>query len=252
MKQKLENALRSALDCYFLNPEDEVHKQTLTEISFIIYKDAVTKCGVEPDKFMDHIDAIVKSAVKSLQIHSSLGEKLDELSRQLSFSDFPEEVNAFHVLTLVYNKYLKLNYSNAKEAEVREQLSKIERVINQLRRDAYQSADELANAYTKLKVQVDAHFTLPLEQQRSHYKTFQDELEAVCQQHKASIENSVLAKTVFFNFLACVAGLAVFYGLYLAATSKSRGSFFIQCREAQGAVSSVQALNHLTETASKP
>jgi hypothetical protein len=34
-----------------------------------------------------------------------------------------------------------------------------------------------------------------------------------------------------YNFVAAVLGLGVFYGIYLAATQKSRGQFFIEPNE---------------------
>lgn len=100
---KLDQVFRESLLSYLKNPHDAKNKKNLTNSAFAIYKDAITNCGTEPDKYWEHVDKIIKSAVQGIKVHPDIAKTLESFKRDLTLSDFAEEINAFCALNFAHD-----------------------------------------------------------------------------------------------------------------------------------------------------
>ncbi|QBR83488.1 hypothetical protein E3983_03375 [Legionella israelensis] len=107
-KAPLSKAFRIALIQFLHNPDNATHQQALRAAAFNIYNDAIRACGPIPEKYMTHIQRLVKPAVKGIQISPALGERLQDFTASIPDLETHETV-AFSVLSLAYNLYLKNN-----------------------------------------------------------------------------------------------------------------------------------------------
>lgn len=203
MSNKLSLSFRAALINYLKNPDDSGNKKYLAATAFAIYIDAVTTHGLEPDKYLPHIDEIVRPAISGIAIHPQVGKTLDSFNRELSYSDLTHENQAFHVLTLAYNEYLKNNFINL-EKIIWEQLEIIQTVIQELKMHKNPYVKELESTYVELTVLIDNYFKLPMAMQFKQYVNFEKELRHVCFKHKEAIESSMQSKVAFYNFLTMI------------------------------------------------
>ena len=51
----LSQNFRKSFLAYSKNPNSVKNKENLINTAFAIYEDAVTKCGLEPDKYISHM-----------------------------------------------------------------------------------------------------------------------------------------------------------------------------------------------------
>lgn len=115
MLHDLAKQFRVSLINYLKQPSNIEHQKALTAASFAIYSDAIASRGLEPDKYMDHIDAMIGPALKDIQIHPYAGTLLNAFYNDLSWSDHRHENQAFHALTLAYHNYLRNNLLDPNE-----------------------------------------------------------------------------------------------------------------------------------------
>ncbi|KTD10823.1 hypothetical protein Lgra_1789 [Legionella gratiana] len=98
----LSQKFRESFISYLKNPHSAKSKENFMSYAFAIYEDAVTHCGLEPDKYINHMFKMIKPAVQGIKISPDIAKKLDGFIRTLSFSD-KKENQAFHVLNICYN-----------------------------------------------------------------------------------------------------------------------------------------------------
>lgn len=223
MSNRLSQSFRTALINYLKNPDDSENKKYLATAAFEIYLDAVTTCGLEPDKYLPYIDEIVRPAVSRIAIHPQVGKTLDSFNRELSFSDLARENQAFHVLTLTYHEYLQNNFINL-ETISWEQLEILQAIIQELKTHKNPYVKELESTYVELTLLIDNHFKLPMAMQFKQYANFEKELKRVCFKHKEAIESSMQSKAAFYNFLAMIC--AIFISVVLCNRFQRTSCFF--------------------------
>ncbi|KTD42924.1 hypothetical protein [Legionella parisiensis] len=222
MTKSLTKEFRASLIYYLLNPYDVTNKKSLTESAFAIYKHVVSQYGMEPDKFMVHIDEMVGSAVRGIRVHPYLGEILDSFNRQLSRTE-NATAQAFHVLTLTYHLYLKNNLVSP-EKTAQEQLVKLRAATQQLS-GANPYAEKLESALEQLTRLVNEHFKLSAKIQFQQHEEFEKKLGEVCSEYKNAIENDAFVKSAFYSFLAAILNI---FSLTDSAKTYQRKSMFFQ------------------------
>jgi hypothetical protein len=99
----LSQNFRKSFLAYSKNPNSVKNKENLINTAFAIYEDAVTKCGLEPDKYISHMHEIIKPAIQGIKVSPDTAKTLDNFIRNLSFSDLKKENQAFHVLNIASN-----------------------------------------------------------------------------------------------------------------------------------------------------
>ncbi|KTC92177.1 hypothetical protein [Legionella cincinnatiensis] len=99
----LSQKFRKSFISYLKNPHSAKNKETFVRCAFAIYEDAVTHCGLEPDKYISYMFEMIKPAVQGIKISPDTAKTLDGFIRTLSFSDLKKENQAFHVLNISYN-----------------------------------------------------------------------------------------------------------------------------------------------------
>ncbi|KTD63581.1 hypothetical protein Lsan_1014 [Legionella santicrucis] len=99
----LSQKFRESFISYLKNPHSAKNKENFVNYAFAIYEDAVTHCGLEPDKYITYMFKMIKPAVQGIKISPDIAKKLDGFIRALSFSDLKKENQAFHVLNICYN-----------------------------------------------------------------------------------------------------------------------------------------------------
>ncbi|MDR3503747.1 MAG: hypothetical protein P4L79_14305 [Legionella sp.] len=225
MLPALAKQFRVCLINYLKQPSNIEHQKSLTAASFAIYSDAITTCGMEPDKYMDHIDAMIGPAVKDIRIHPHAGTLLDSFSNDLAWSDLRSENQAFHALTLAHNNYLLNNLLDPNQI-AQKKLERIKVVIDQLATENNPYAKELRAAYGKLQMLVNEYVQQSPQQQFANQAIFEQKLNSICLRHKAAIESDVRIKTVVYDFLAAVSSFILFVGKTIANTFHNKSRFF--------------------------
>lgn len=99
----LSQNFRKSFLAYSKNPNSVKNKENLVNVAFAIYEDAVTKCGLEPDKYINHMHEIIKPAIHGIKVSPDTAKTLDGFIRTLSFSDSKKENQAFHALNIASN-----------------------------------------------------------------------------------------------------------------------------------------------------
>lgn len=99
----LSQDFRKKFLAYSKNPNSVKNKENLVNAAFAIYEEAVTNCGLEPDKYISHMHEIIKPAIQGIKVSPNTAKTLDDFIRNLSFSDFKKENQAFHALNIAYN-----------------------------------------------------------------------------------------------------------------------------------------------------
>ncbi|WP_058533566.1 hypothetical protein [Legionella saoudiensis] len=225
MLHNLAAQFRATLINYLKEPTNIENQKALTAASFAIYSDAITACGIEPDKYMEHIDAMIGPALKGIRIHPHAGAILDAFYNDLSWSDLRRENQAFHVLTLAHNNYLLKNLLNPTQL-AQKKLERIKTVIDQLAAEHNPYVKELDAAYGKLKMLVNEYIQQTPQQQYANHALFEHKLKNICNRHKTAIESDVRIRTVFYDFLAMASSFILFIGESLANTFHSKSRFF--------------------------
>ncbi|WP_019215708.1 hypothetical protein [Legionella tunisiensis] len=225
MSKALIQQFRTALINYLKNPDDAGNQQALTRVSFTVYKDAIEKYGLEPDKYLAHMDTIIKSAVNGIKIHPHLGEILGSFKREISFADNPEECLAFHALNMALEMYLRNNFVNP-EKIARDKLTLIDASIQQLKTGENPYIEELTSAFVKLKAIVDQHFALSPAIQVKESANFERKINLVCSMHKDAIESDAQVKSAFYSFLAMISSILVIIGVSLSDSFQRKSNFF--------------------------
>lgn len=200
---KLSQLLRASLVNYLKNPDNSKNQKKLVDSAFQIYQD-VANISAEPDNYMIRIDELVRPAVQDIAIHPYTGKKLDAFNRELSLNENP----AFHVLTLIYNLYLKKNVINPREI-VNHKLEIIDRLIQQLKAQNNPFVKKLEKTHAELHNVIDNYFKLPEAIQIKRYASFSKKLQRICAKHKKSIEKNTLIKTVIYELLATISLLFI-------------------------------------------
>lgn len=214
------------------NPDSKLNKSLVVNASIELFTDAVKAVGKEPDKYMEHmINAMYDSNVR---IHTQLNSfnVLDNLSRQVDNSDVDSIAQSAHALRLFRYEYLPKGPTDKKNhniARIHECLQSIKQDIADFdlgsQADYKEHFEILHSELTRL---TNEQFSLPLEEQKKKYLEYRNNVSELCHEHRDLIKSCVKIETVLHNLLYAISGLVVFYGLYLMATSKSRGSFFLQ------------------------
>ena len=233
MSRELNQQFRDALINYLRNPNDTKNQRPLTSVSFAIYEDAATKYGLEPDKYLAHMESIIKSAVSGIKIHPHLGEVLDLFKRELSRSDEREECQAFHALNMALEMFLRKNFINP-EKIARDKLAEIEASIQQLTGGLNPYTDELKSAYVKLKALVDQHFALSPAMQVKDRANFERKTTLVCSEHQGAIESDAKIKSTFYRFLAMISSVLVVVGASISKTFQEKSNFFQEASQIPG------------------
>ncbi|MDR3443065.1 MAG: hypothetical protein P4L65_08615 [Legionella sp.] len=99
----LNQKFRKAFLNYLKNPHHVKNQNDLVGSAAAIYKDTVSHCGIEPDKYIPPLYELIKSATKSIKLSPDLAKILDEFIRNLSDSELPEKSQAFVVLNIAHN-----------------------------------------------------------------------------------------------------------------------------------------------------
>ena len=214
---------RSLLD-FLEQTDNESYRVALIGVSFNIFEYAINETDLQPDNYMPVVDRIVKLSVQDIKISLKVGQLVDKFIRELSSSEEATIYQAFHVLNLAYHFYLKRTF----EYNVKSSLFSLGKNIQTLVLDNHPCANQLKHAYQSMKKLIDDHFVLPPKEQANQYATLKRNINEVCHENREAIESSGLVKKIVYNLGCALIGLGIFYGIYLAATAKSRGSFFIQ------------------------
>ena len=225
MSKELTQQFRASLIKYLKNPENAVNQKELTAISVAILRESLEKSTYEPDKYLAHMDSIIKPAVSGIKIHPELGKILDSFKREISFADEPEEYQAFHALNMALEMYLRNNLINPEQV-ARDKLHLIDASIQQLKAGANPYLQELESAFVKLTAIVDQHFTLSPEAQIKEFANFERKINLVCSMHKDAIESDAQIKSAFYSFLATISSVLVVIGISLSDTFQRKSNFF--------------------------
>lgn len=225
MLHDLAKQFRVSLINYLKQPSNSENQKALTAASFAIYADAIAKRGMEPDKYMDYIDAMIAPALKDIRIHPYAGTLLDSFAHDLSWSDLRSENQAFHVLTLAYHHYLLKNLLDPNQL-AQKKLERIQGVIQQLAAENNPYTKELGGAYGKLQMLVNEYAQQSPQQQFTNQAIFEQKLHSVCLRHKAAIESDVRIRTVVYDFLATVSSFILFIGKTISNTFHNKSRFF--------------------------
>lgn len=211
----------------FLEQPDPIIRTELLNASIAIYKVSVAEGGREAADFTPCIVNIFRPLYvefKELSSNDVHQRVFSNLLNSLATTEDLSEVHAFHALAVVE----QLFFIDNPQENIRHKLYLIKLTVEQFEAQNNVSAPELKKAFHQIEGLVNQHFALDLKDQKINYQSFQNEIKNVCNEHKKAIEGNGLLKQVFYNLLAAVAGLFVFYCIYLAATAHSRGSFFLQ------------------------
>ena len=92
--------LRKSFLAYSKNSNSVKNKENLVNAAFAIYEDAEAKCGLVPDKYINHMYEIIKPAMQEIKISPDVAKTLDGFIRELSFADLKKENQAFHALNI--------------------------------------------------------------------------------------------------------------------------------------------------------
>lgn len=233
MSKELSQQFRNALINYLRNPHDTKNQRALTSVSFAIYEDAAKKYGLEPDKYLAHMESIIKPAVSGIKIHPHLGEVLGSFKRELSWSDEREESQAFHALNMALEMFLRKNFINPEKIS-RDKLAEIEASIQQLTGGLNPYTDELKSAYVRLKALVDQHFALSPAMQIKESANFERKTTLVCSEHKGAIESDAKIKSTFYSFLAMISSVLVVVGASISKTFQGKSNFFQEASQIPG------------------
>lgn len=225
MFHDLAKQFRVSLINYLKQPSNSEYQKALTAASFAIYSDAIATCGMEPDKYMDHIDAMIGPALKNIRIHPHAGTLLDSFAQDLTWSDLRNENQAFHALTLAYHNYLLKNLLDPNQL-AQKKLERIKTVIDQLTTENNPYAKELSAAYGKFQMLVNEYVQQSPQQQFTNQAIFEKKLNSICLRHKAAIESDVRIKTVVYDFLAVVSSFILVIGKTIANAFHNRSRFF--------------------------
>lgn len=232
MSKELTQQFRATLIKYLKKPDNLKNQKALIAASYVIYQDAIEKYGLEPDKYLAHMEKIIKPAVDGIKIHPHLGETLGSFKRELTWSDEPKENQAFHALNMALEMYLRNNFINPAKV-ARDKLAEMGVIIQQLKAAVNNPyAEELESAHVKLKILVDQHFTLPPKGQNKESANFERKIALVCSEHKEAIESDAKIKSTFYSFLAIISNVLVVIGVTLADSFQRKSNFFQDASQA--------------------
>ncbi len=231
MTNSLHNNLKKALTQYVTNPDSTEYKGALLSAAFHVFQKVVSITNsTEADVNIPFIaNFLVKCNLDSLQMSKEIANRLDNLARTCGQSDDRRVRETTDVLTI-----LALFYNNQKSSLAHEMA---------LRSLIYSFLDSMRSlsselVFTKLEKDTNTldqelieHFDLTEAEQKKNYPHLAKKTKDFIQSSGKMIDKESLPKTIAYNIVAAIAGLGIFYGLYLYLTRTERNTLFLQPKE---------------------
>lgn len=266
--RQVATEFKQALQLYFSDPDNKDYLSRLVLASYYLYKFAFDECKknmggtavlfTENGRFTDEgvvldpgtviptdridlnipesadvlnkINAILEQcSLNSIKITQATSQKMQRLIKSLPESEDSRVRQAFDPINMAHVYFFSKNFISAQENKVRSQLFALRQFIDKAGTiNTTNTTKAVAIACDQLAGIVDQHFSLSLSDQKANYPVLVKQVNDIFSESKKMIVKDSWLKKIVINFVAAVAGLGVFYGLYLIATATKRNTFFLQ------------------------
>lgn len=228
---QLTEEFNQALQFYFSEPSSAARKSRLVSVAYEVFnQSSIKKNKLEADRYMPEIEGfLLGCSLPSIKVSQETSKEMDKFIRSCTFSDDIRLRQSTHVLRMAHQFYFNSSFISSHEQAIRFQLWSFHQEITKLH-DA-SSHKVMTNVHGLLQELVNDHFSLSEEEQKKDYVNFAIISKDILFNSQGIINRYMMLKTVAYNFLAAVAGLGLFYGLYLCVTRHQRNSFFLQPKD---------------------